>query len=290
MRKKYVLAIFLLVIITVFITTEAEEAKELSLAIHSKSLREKSINDFKKYYPDFGIDISVIENDTEEVAKMLTAFAGRKGPDVFWLPKKSINTFIERGLLLDIQSYIKKDGSIQVSEFPPETLSLCTKGASVYALSYITDPSVAYGISYRSRNKEEAWVLLKCVVASKTIPSVTVPEQETTEEEVWIEQERRIKEAIKSDPNDASLRIMLGDFYFKHDKYQRAFEEYNEAAKIADQIAVKAHVGRGAVNLMWFKIDAAKEEFKKALEINPNDKSAAQWLKQAERAKSILEE
>ncbi|MCX7018567.1 MAG: sugar ABC transporter substrate-binding protein [Candidatus Sumerlaeota bacterium] len=90
-----------------------------------------SIADFNNAHPDIHVEHEIVA--MEYSSKLLTAFAAGKAPDVFWVPSGSAQSYIIRGVLLEITPFIQADG-IDLNDFYPATLDPYRLNGRYYGL------------------------------------------------------------------------------------------------------------------------------------------------------------
>ena len=69
--------------------------------------------EFEKKYPDIEIELILVTPWDKYAEKILTMFVGKTAPDILVLEESEYYNWIERGILLDLTSYIKNDDEFQ---------------------------------------------------------------------------------------------------------------------------------------------------------------------------------
>ena len=112
---------------------------------------EKKIQEYEAEHPNIKINLTAIpyENYFE---KLLAAFAGGVGPDVFEVPPNVLQTYYEQDILLDLTPYVPED---IVNDIAGNVLAGASRQGKLYGLPYELEP---IGLYYRKDLLQEAGV------------------------------------------------------------------------------------------------------------------------------------
>ena len=109
-------------------------------AIPTNPLAYGRVQAFQQAYPNIQLQLT----PPADTQKILTAAASNTLPDLLWLSRSSLNSYISRGkILLPLDDLIKRDG-YDMSRFYPSTVQESTYGGKVYGIPGGVDIQVVY--------------------------------------------------------------------------------------------------------------------------------------------------
>lgn len=134
----------------------------------------KGIASFEAAYPN--IKVNYTPTPGEYAAKLLTMMAGEAAPDVFFMGSGDYNSFITRGVLLDLTDRFYED--LSDDDFIQSSLSIMKQNNKIYGVSSCTVSPVLYynkdifdaaSEPYPPSRTEEAWTFDEFREAAKRL-------------------------------------------------------------------------------------------------------------------------
>lgn len=86
------------------------------------------------------LQVELLHTAGDYVVKFQTMVAGGTAPDVLNVNSPSLNEFIASGVALDLTAHVKRDPSVNVSDFFPSTIKAVQHKERYYALPLFTSP------------------------------------------------------------------------------------------------------------------------------------------------------
>lgn len=100
--------------------------------------------EFEASHPGVRVRIEGVPGSQEYVSKMLLSFIAGTEPDVITLDASSAAVFIDNGVLLDLESFARRDRDFSFDDYFPNVVEIARRGERVYAVPIDFTPMVMY--------------------------------------------------------------------------------------------------------------------------------------------------
>lgn len=121
----------------------------------SGQILEQKIAQFEAAHPDIRINAQHYGAADQVKAKIMTAIAGNKPPDLLWWGPQATGLLARSGALLDLAPLMKKDKDFERSHIYPRLWDLCTYQDSIYAVPFDANN---LGLYYNKAHFKEAGI------------------------------------------------------------------------------------------------------------------------------------